>query len=352
MGTRPVLGLIYMLQGLQQLGEDPTPVLARHGLVLEQLNPSTPIDRARELRIYADLAQHLHDPTIGLRLGQFYNLAGYGPLVMLLLTCANAYEAFQMGIRYQRLTYNYGTLRFEPGEQLSALVLEPLPMPPKVFRFRVDGEVSGTYKMMRDLQASLGLDLRAESIDMPYPRPPEAAAYEAHFGCPVRFGEPVARLWMRNEYLQLRFTSADPAAHGMYRAMCDQQLVAQKVSLSTLSDRVQAHLAMFTQGYPSAEEVARSFQLSERSLRRQLSEEGHNFRDLLSGVRYDKAQHLLRSTPMSIEAIAQELGYAESAAFIHAFQRWSGKTPAAFRSRPPTDTVCAPSALPESPPLE
>ena len=352
MGTRPVLGLIYMLQGLQQLGEDPTPVLARHGIVLAQLNPSTPIDRARELRIYADLAQHLHDPTIGLRLGQFYNLAGYGPLVMLLLTCANAYEAFQMGIRYQRLTYNYGTLRFEPGEQLSALVLEPLPMPPKVFRFRVDGEVSGTYKMMRDLQASLGLDLRAERIDMPYPRPPEATAYEAHFGCPVRFGEPVARLWMRNEYLQLRFASADPAAHGMYRAMCDQQLVAQKVSLSTLSDRVQAHLAMFTQGYPSAEEVARSFQLSERSLRRQLSEESHNFRDLLSGVRYDKAQHLLRSTPMSIEAIAQELGYAESAAFIHAFQRWSGKTPAAFRSRPPTDTVCAPSAPPESPPLE
>jgi AraC-like DNA-binding protein len=341
MGTRPVLGLIYMLQGLKQLGQDPTPVLTRHGLVLEQLDPGTRIDRARELRIYADLAQHLHtqDPAIGLRLGQYYNLAGYGPLVMLLLTCANAYEAFQMGIRYQRLTYNYGTLRFEPGEQLSALVLEPLPMPPRAFRFRVDGEISGTYKMLRDLQASLGLDLRAERIDMPYPRPPEAAVYEAHFGCPVRFGEPVARFWLRNEYLQLRFPSADPAAHAMYRTMCDQQLVAQQVSLATLAERVSSHLAMFTESYPTAAEAARSFDLSERSFRRQLSEEGSSFRDLLAATRYDKAQHLLRHTTLSIEAIAQQLGYAESAAFIHAFQRWAGRTPAAYRANPTPDPI-------------
>lgn len=333
MGRRPVLGLIYMLQGLKALGEDPTPVLSRHGLVMEQLDPSTTIDRSKELRLYADLAQNLRDPATGLRLGQYYNLAGYGPLVMLLMTCANAYEAFQMGMRYQRLTYNFATMRFEPGEQLSALVLDPLPMEPKAFRFRVDGEVSGTYKMLRDMQTALGLDLQAERIDMPYARPAEAASYEAHFGCPVRFGEPVARFWMRNEYMNVRFPSADPVAHAMYRTMCDQQLLSHAITQATLSERVQSHLAMFTQHYPSAAEVARSFDLSERSLRRQLNEEGHHFRDLLAQTRFDKAQHLLRSTPQSIDAIAQELGYAESAAFIHAFQRWSGKTPAAFRAQ-------------------
>ncbi|MDE2400997.1 MAG: AraC family transcriptional regulator [Burkholderiales bacterium] len=333
MSTRPVLGLIYMLQALKQLGEDPTPVLRRHGLVLEQLDPSTTIERGRELRIYADLAQNLRDPAIGLQMGQAYNLAGYGPLVMLLLTCANGYEAFQMGMRYQRLTYVYATLRFEPGEHYSALVLEPLLLAPKVFRFRVDGEVSGTYKMLRDLQTSLGLSLQAERIDMPYPRPPEAASYEAFFGCPVRFGEAVARLWLRNDYLHVRFPSADPVAHSLYRSMCDQQLRAQEVSLATLSEQVQSHLAMFTRSYPSVAEVARSFDLSERSLRRQLSEQGASFRDLLGRARYDKAQHLLCSTNQSVEAIAQELGYAESAAFIHAFQRWSGQTPAAFRGR-------------------
>lgn len=333
MSTRSILGLIYMVQGLKQMGEDPEPVLARHGLSLAQLDPSTRIERSREMRIYADLAATVKDPLVGLRLGGFYGLAGYGPLIMLLMTCATAYEAFQVGIRYQDLTYLFGTLRFEPGDKLSALVLTPMPMTPHAFRFRVDGEVSGTYKLVRDMQLTLGVDIHAERIDMPYPRPPEAADYEAYFGCPVRFGETEARFWLRNEHLQLRLPSADPNAHAMYRAMCDQQLVAQATSTETLAERVLTHLGLFSGSYPDAEEVARALGLSERSLRRALSEEGQSFRDLLAEARYTKAQHLLRHTTLPIEAIAQQLGYAESAAFIHAFQRWAGMSPSAFRGR-------------------
>ncbi|WP_298012300.1 AraC family transcriptional regulator [uncultured Aquabacterium sp.] len=333
MSTRSILGLIYMVQGLKQLGEDPEPVLQRHGLTLEQLDPSTRIERSRELRIYADLAEGLHDPLVGLRLGGFYGLAGYGPLVMLLMTCANAYEAFQMGIRYQKLTYLFGTLRMEPGERLSALVLQPMPMPPQAFRFRVDGEVSGTYKMVRDMQATLGMDIHAERIDMPYPRPAEAAAYETYFGCPVRFGEHEARFWLRNEHLQVRFPTADASGHAMYRAMCDQQLQAQERTDDTLSEKVLAHLGLFSGAFPTVEAVARTFDLSERSLRRALSEEGRSFRDLLAEARYVKARHLLKHSSLSVEDIAHQLGYAESAAFIHAFQRWAGQSPAVYRGR-------------------
>ena len=333
MSTRSILGLIYMVQGLKQMGEDPEPVLARHGLSLAQLDPSTRIERSREMRIYADLADTIQDPLVGLRLGGFYGLAGYGPLIMLLMTCATAYEAFQVGIRYQDLTYLFGTLRFEPGDKLSALVLKPMPMTPRAFRFRVDGEVSGTYKLVRDMQVTMGVDIHAERIDMPYPRPPEAPDYEAYFGCPVRFGETEARFWLRNEHLQLRLPSADPNAHAMYRAMCDQQLVAQATSTETLAERVLTHLGLFSGSYPDAEEVARALGLSERSLRRALSEEGQSFRDLLAEARYTKAQHLLRHTTLPIEAIAQQLGYAESAAFIHAFQRWAGMSPSVFRGR-------------------
>ncbi|OGB03587.1 MAG: hypothetical protein A3G29_01015 [Burkholderiales bacterium RIFCSPLOWO2_12_FULL_64_99] len=333
MSTRSILGLIYMVQGLKQMGEDPEPVLARHGLTLAQLDPSTRIERSREMRIYADLAETVKDPLVGLKLGGFYGLAGYGPLIMLLMTCATAYEAFQIGIRYQGLTYLFGTLRFEPGDKLSALVLTPMPMTPHAFRFRVDGEVSGTYKLVRDMQLTLGVDIHAERIDMPYPRPPEAADYEAYFGCPVRFGETEARFWLRNEHLQLRLPSADPNAHAMYRSMCDQQLVAQQTSTETLADRVLTHLGLFSGSYPSADDVARALGLSERTLRRQLSDEDHSFRDLLAQARYVKAQHLLRHTTLPVEAIAQQLGYAESAAFIHAFQRWAGMTPSAFRGR-------------------
>jgi AraC-like DNA-binding protein len=31
--------------------------------------------------------------------------------------------------------------------------------------------------------------------------------------------------------------------------------------------------------------------------------------------------------------VAQRLGYAEAASFIHAFRRWTGMTPSQFRAR-------------------
>lgn len=339
MATRSVLGLIYTLQGLRQCGEEVDSVLLHYGMELDKIDPNTRIERSRELQIYADLARGVRNPLSGLRAGNAFGFAGYGPLVMLLMTCQNAYESFQIGVRYQQLTFLFGTLSFQPGETLSALVLKPMPMPEPVFRFRVDGEVAGTVKLAKDMQVALGVDVKPERIDMPYPAPPEARAYEEQFNCPVRFGEAEARIWIRNEYLNLRFPTADPNAHAMYRAVCDQQLIQQRENLDRLADRVVTHLELFVQSYPSAAEVARSFDMSERHLRRQLADEGSSFRDLLGQARQRKALHLLRNSSLSVEAVGQQLGYAEPAAFIHAFQRWEGCTPAAWRRKLSSSTA-------------
>jgi AraC-like DNA-binding protein len=333
MSSRSILGMLYVLRGLRDLGEDISPVLARYGLDLDHLNPGSRIDRALELRLYMELAEHLKDPMTGLKTGTFFGFTGYGPLTMLLMTCANAWEAIQTGIRFQQLTYLFGGLRFELGEERSCLVLTPLRLPPKPFRFRVDGEASGTYKLIRDMQATLGLDLHAERIDMPYPRPPEYRAYEEHFACPVTFGEGSdVRFWMRNDFLHIRFPTADATANALFRGQCEQQLAEQEAAVpEKLAEKVQAHLALFTGAYPSAAEVAAAFDIAERSFRRQLSAEGHSFRALLDQVRFARAQALLAGR-QPVETIAHELGYAESAAFIHAFQRWAGVSPAAFRN--------------------
>ena len=141
MATRPILGLISIVDGLRKLGEDVTPVLARHGIDLDHVDPSAHIDRALELRIYVEVAEVLQDPLAGLRAGTNVGIGSYGPFVMLVMTCENAWEAFRIGVQYQQLTYLYGTLRLEPGAHTSTLVLAPMPLPPRAFRFRVDGEV-------------------------------------------------------------------------------------------------------------------------------------------------------------------------------------------------------------------
>lgn len=333
MASRSILGLISTVDGLRKLGEDVAPVLARHGIDLDHVDPSAHIDRALELRIYVEVADVLRDPLAGLKAGTNFGIGSYGPFVMLVMTCENAWEAFRVGVQYQQLTYLYGTIRLEPGERTSTLALVPLPLPPRAFRFRVDGEVSGTWKLVRDLQSTFGLDLAAERIDMPYPRPAEARAYEELFGCPVRWGETEARFHIRNEHLQTRFPTADVNAHRFYRAQCDRLLLELAADSTSMQERVREHLALFSGSFPSAADVASALGTSERTLRRQLGAEGQGFRALLDEVRQAKARHLLTTTALAVDAIAQQLGYAEAASFIHAFQRWTGETPAAFRRR-------------------
>ncbi len=331
MSKHSILGMVYMLQGFRALGEDIAPVLARFGIDLDSIDPGAEIDRGLEMRILTETAMQIRDPLAGLKVGQHFALAGYGPFIMLLMTCDNAYQAVQEGIRYQDLTFLFSRISFEPGDKISALVLTPPPLPVAVKRVRIDGEVSGTIKLLRDMQTGIGTNFDAVAIEMPYPMPLEAAAYEAHFRCPVKFGFEQGRIWIPNAPLATRMPTGDPVAHRMYRAQCDALLSSRSQSAESMADRVRSHLGLFSDDFPAAAEVAAALGVSERTLRRQLDAEDASFRSLLDEVRADKARQLLGSGSVSVESVARQLGYAEPASFIRAFQRWTGTTPAAYR---------------------
>ena len=332
MGKRPVIGLMYIIQGLKASGEDVSAVVDKYSLDLETMDPGAHIDRALELTILIELAQNLSDPAAGLKAGTHFGLAGYGPFTMLLMTCENAYQAFQAGVRYQGCTFLSGTLRLEPHSDQTALALRPIVLPEPAFRFRVDGEVSGTVKLIRDMQVGLGVNLAPQCVHMPYPEPAEKAVYESFFNCPVVFGEAEARIFVKNEHLQLRFPTADATAHRLYRNQCDQLLLQREQgSPADVAGKVAQHLGLFSGDFPSAIDAAEALGLSERSLRRQLASEGTSFRALADQVREEKACALLVGSNLSVELIAQRMGYGEPASFIRAFQRWTGTTPAAYR---------------------
>ena len=42
---------------------------------------------------------------------------------------------------------------------------------------------------------------------------------------------------------------------------------------------------------------------------------------------------MLTEAGLRVEAVAERLGYAETASFTHAFRRWTGKSPSAFSRR-------------------
>jgi AraC-like DNA-binding protein len=58
-----------------------------------------------------------------------------------------------------------------------------------------------------------------------------------------------------------------------------------------------------------------------------------SFRDLLNQARFDVARDLLPGMRMAVTDLALVLGYADTSAFTHAFQRWAGVAPSQWREQ-------------------
>lgn len=331
MATRSTAALILLVDSLQRLGHDVAPVLKRFGIDARHLDPTAAVERELELRVNEAIAESLGDPLAGLEVGRSLGIGSYGPFTLLLLTCDDAASAARTAVRYQSLAFLFGRLSFEPGRHESSLVLEPPPLTGKALRFRVDLEVAGVWKMIHDLHRTAHSRARPERIAMPYARPAEAAAYERAFGCRVEWDRRTARFAIGNSAWQERFATADSGAHRLIRAQCDRLVAELGTIREGMAARVRAHLAACLQDPPTAMEAAAALGTSERSLRRALAAEGTSFRLLLDEIRRRRADELLFGERLPVESVALRLGYSEPAAFIHAYRRWTGTTPAAAR---------------------
>ncbi|UZE96316.1 AraC family transcriptional regulator [Alkalimarinus alittae] len=331
MTTRSILGLAYTVNSLKSLGYLPQPVLERHGIKLETLDPFAEIERSLELQILSELFAPVASPHIGLEMGIRIGLAGYGPFTMLLMSCQNAYEACRAGVRYQSVGYSYGEIRLDTGTEVTALCLQPAALPNALNRIIIDRDVSGTYRLIKDILLNIEQEVSLAEVWFSYPKPDDVNPYEAMFQCEVKFDQPYCRIAIKNTELSTPFPNANQTAYDYYRAQCDQVIAKRTESIEHLSGKVRKHLELFAYELPSIVDVAEAFGLAERTLRRQLKNEETSYQKILDSVRFDKAKQLLQTTNLPIDEVASRLGYQEAASFNHAFQRWSGTTPSKFR---------------------
>ncbi len=125
---------------------------------------------------------------------------------------------------------------------------------------------------------------------------------------------------------------ADPHTLAVCVAQCEQ-ILERRQRRHGMSAMVRSELLSAPGEMPSLDAVAASLHLHPRTLRRRLAEEGTSFRALTNDVRATLATELLSQVGLTVEQVARRLGYAETAAFNHAFSRWFGLAPNEYRRR-------------------
>ncbi|MBT8765267.1 helix-turn-helix domain-containing protein [Pseudomonas sp. DB1] len=214
----------------------------------------------------------------------------------------------------------------EDGDE-AHLVFDDEDVPGDLRTFTLERDVAGALSVQRDL-TNAKLPLLGARFRIPAPT--DLAPYRDLLGLTPEFHAADNRIIIPRRLLDLPLPGANPqvALH------CEEQcriLLARRRERGGLSGRVRDRLLARPGQGADMEQLASELHMTSRTLRRRLEAEGTSFRGLLEEVRQTLAEELLASTGLSLEEIAERLGYGEVSNFLHAFTRWKGVTPGRYR---------------------
>ncbi|MDJ0867726.1 MAG: AraC family transcriptional regulator ligand-binding domain-containing protein [Myxococcota bacterium] len=167
-------------------------------------------------------------------------------------------------------------------------------------------------------------------IGFEHRHPGSSREHEAVFGCPVRFGQAA------NELLIDREVMLKPSPHHsaellrQLQALAEQEL--QRLRTPGFAAEVRSRLrSRLCSGAFQADAIAAELHLGCRTFQRRLEAEQTSFSELLDEVRRELALDLIRSD-LPLKELAARCGFSGPGTLIRAFRRWTGTTPAAYRT--------------------
>jgi len=170
-----------------------------------------------------------------------------------------------------------------------------------------------------------------EHTSLRYAAPAHAESYAVLFDGPCTFQAERNALQFDAGYLSLPVRRDEAAMRRMLqRALLLTVRPYRRDRL--LVEKVRQTLAQFPDQSRNAQDLAARLNLSERTLHRQLKEEGSSLQQLKDSVRREQAIALLHRSKKPLKQIAEAVGFQNEKSFIRAFKVWTGVTPDAVRN--------------------
>lgn len=318
---RSMAGVALLAEEGAALGVDPTRVLRGSGIAPDDLaDHRGEVTAAQELRVIRNV--HAAAPQLsGVRVGMRYHASTFGVMGFAMLSSATLGDAANLALRFIDLSHSFSIPAAEVHGGVMTVTLHDTELPADVRRFLLERDLAAVWTVLRELG---GGRPEVRAVTLPF-APGDPAGYDEVFGRQPARGDR-AGFEMAAAWLDLELMQANPHALAVSEALC-RELVSRRRGHAGLAAEVRVLIAQRIGDGAPMRRVADDLGLSERSLRRRLTEEGTSYRALLDQVRQDLAADLLTTGHLDVEDVALRLGYAEASSFILAHRRWTGHTP-------------------------
>lgn len=307
-------------------GMSPQRCLAGSGLVPQDLDHSAQeVEARQELCVVRNVVRFFDDrPGLGAEAGKLVTVSMLGILGFAMMASATARDAIRISDRF-----GYGTLsplflqpRVEEQPDATRIVYDETEVPAEVRNFFIERDLALCVSMLPHM---FGAEPRVRITTTLQGARARAFAEVLPGSHAVEPGQDCNAIIIGSESLCRHLPNADE--HTVKE--CEhylQQLMSRRVQRSGVALRIRAAMLRHRPIVPSLAVLAAERSVDPRTLRRQLAEEGTSYRQLADEVKQTVSEPLL-AAGLTVEQVAERLGYADAAAFSRAFKRWTGRSP-------------------------
>lgn len=316
---------------LTAFGLEPGPIVSHAGLSLKLLGDGDNIIPYAALGRLVDICvQRTSCPHFALLVGERGGLASLGPLGLLIQLAPDVRSALQELVLYLHI-HDRGAVPSLEADTATAVLSYSIYEPRVEAAEQIaDGAMAVAFNILRSL---CGPEWLPTEVTLPRAEPSGTSPYQRVFQAPVRFNSEQAALVFSADWLDRKLPGANSNWHRFVETQLKEYSIKNQSEFSEEVRRV-LRTQLMHEGI-SIKKVSRLFKMNRRTLSRRLQSEGTSFIKISNQVRFEIARQLVAQTEIPLAQIAAALDYAEPSAFSHAFRRWSGCSPAEWRSRRP-----------------
>jgi len=331
-----IIGISLLVKLIESYGVSSESILSQAGIEVALLDdPKATISVQQDIDFTQAMMNAIDDPQLAFKAGQAFRINAFGAIGLAASACGTVEEAINFFLKYIRLSYTLFDIEFIKQEEISVLRFNDFyPLEKHLKRFYLERDFAFFMISIRDVfpRSSTGSLYKSIRFDF---SPEDSAGKSAGdylrcYECEVIFTQPQNDLLFDSRYLNRSLPHANALTQKLLEEQCEMQK-AELVISGLFADKVR-QIVRTTEGViPKLEDIAAQLNMTRRTATRKLQAEGISFQEIVSEESSRKAIHYLQTTQLTVEQIADKLGYSESAGFTRAFKRWTGKVPKEYR---------------------
>jgi AraC-like DNA-binding protein len=263
---------------------------------------------------------------LGLDAGSRFHLTSFGFWGFALVSSPTLGDALDVALQFLGLTYSWSQFDLRRTGDEAQLVLDAPDVPVPLRRFAIERDLAVIATLQRELFSA---QILARRLVLAFP-PADPDRYEQVLGIRPEFDGDETFLAVDSALLDLPMPQANAHTQALAQEQC-RKLLERSNARSGVAGQVRDLLLARPGDPPTAEHVARELRMSSRTLRERLAAEGTSYRELLDEIRERLAEEMLVGG-LTVAQAAERLGYLEVSSFSHAFRRWKGMGPRAYRT--------------------